>query len=284
MFFNNYLKPGKGVEKRDPNQPRIQIFFDILPRKLFELFKLNILYLLMSTPFYIITMVVMGIITSPLIVALKPMFDNVSLIRMDVAIRAVLTYVFTIFLGHGSTTAGYTYIMREYGREHHCWLISDFVGRTKSNFKQGMMIWIIDLFALLLFVVALRFYMQMKLLIFQCVILVLCVLYLMMHIYVYQMMVTFMLPLKSILKNSFILIIAKTSSSFLILILNIIIYIIIPIVVVLSSKNIMVTLIIILIEILVLLPITNFAINFYIEPVLNKYINIKSKNNKQKEE
>ena len=278
MFFNNYLKPGKGVEKRDPNQPRIQIFFDILPRKLFDLFKLNILYLLMSTPFYIITMVVMGIITSPLIVALKPMFDNVSLIRMDVAIRAVLTYVFTIFLGHGSTTAGYTYIMREYGREHHCWLISDFVRRTKSNFKQGMMIWIIDLFALLLFVVALRFYMQMKLLIFQCVILVLCVLYLMIHIYVYQMMVTFMLPLKSILKNSFILAVAKSPVSLLILLLNIIIYVVVPISIVVNAKNFIVILIMILIEVLILPPITSFATNFYIEPILNKYININNKN------
>lgn len=56
MFFGNYSKPGKGVNKRDPNQPRIQVFFDILPRKVWSLIKLNILYLLTSIPFFIVTM------------------------------------------------------------------------------------------------------------------------------------------------------------------------------------------------------------------------------------
>ena len=43
MFFNNYSKPGKGVNKRNPEQPRMQIFFDVLPRKLWDLLKLHIL-------------------------------------------------------------------------------------------------------------------------------------------------------------------------------------------------------------------------------------------------
>ena len=34
MFFYDYSKPGKGVNKRDPNQTPIFTFFDILHIKL----------------------------------------------------------------------------------------------------------------------------------------------------------------------------------------------------------------------------------------------------------
>lgn len=99
----------------------------------------------------------------------------------------------------------------------------------------------------------------------------------MMHIYVYQMMVTFDLPLKHILKNSLLLAIGKAPVSLLILILNIIIYAVIPFAIVMTAKSMVVILILLLIEVLILPPITSFAINFYIDPILDKYINAENK-------
>jgi len=277
MFFNNYSKPGKGVNKRNPDQSRLQVFGDVLPRKLWDLFKLNILYLLVTIPFFIVTMIVVGVISSPIIDGLATQVGNVSLVYLDLFLRIIIAFGFTIILGQGPITAGYTYIIREHSREHPCWLISDFFERVKSNFKQGILLWIIDLVVLYLFTVAIRFYGQSGMIILQYIIILVATLYAMMHIYVYQMMVTFDLPLKSILRNSFLLVIAKAPASLLILLLNIVIYAVIPVVVLLKAKSFIVILILLLVEVLVLPPITSFAINFYIDPILDKYINAENK-------
>ena len=277
MFFNNYSKPGKGVNKRNPDQPRIQVFFDVLPRKLWDLFKLNILYLLTMIPFFIVTMFVVGVISAPLVEAIATELANTELVYMDIVLRFIFAFLFMLFLGEGPATAGYTYIIREHGREHPCWLISDFFERVKSNFKQGILLWIIDLLVLYLMTVAIRFYGQSGMIILQYVMILVAVLYAMMHIYVYQMMVTFDLPLKHILKNSLLLAIGKAPVSLLILILNIIIYAVIPFAIVMTAKSMVVILILLLIEVLILPPITSFAINFYIDPILDKYINAENK-------
>ena len=253
MFFNNYSKPGKGVNKRNPDQPRIQVFFDVLPRKLWDLFKLNILYLSTMIPFFIVTMFVVGVISAPLVEAIATELANTELVYMDIVLRFIFAFLFMLFLGEGPVTAGYTYIIREHGREHpSCWLICDFFERFKANFKQGRLLWIIDLAVLYLFTVAIRFYGQSGLIILQYVMILVAALCAMMHIYVYQMMVTFDLPLKSILKNSFLLAIAKAPASLLILLLNIVIYAVIPVVVILTAKSFIVILILLLVEVLML--------------------------------
>ena len=111
MFFNNYEKPGKGVDKREPNQPRIQIYFDILPRKMWSLFKLNILYLLTIAPFFLITMLVAGVISSAIV---NTSVLNISEASLDTILRVILAYVFMVFLGQGPTTAGYTYVVQRF--------------------------------------------------------------------------------------------------------------------------------------------------------------------------
>lgn len=277
MFFNNYSKPGRGVNKREPNQPRVQVFWDVLPRKLWNLLKLNVLHLLVALPFLIITMIVAGAISSPLVDSLALMVDESELMSIDIALRIFSAFLVFIFLGQGPVTAGYTYIIREYGREHHCWLISDFFERFKSNFKQGILVWIIDLVVLYLFAVAIRFYGQLGITVLQYVVIIMAGIYAMMHIYIYQMMVTFDLTLKSILRNSFLLSMAKAPASLLILLLNIIIYAVIPIAVMLTTRSSIVILIMLLAEVLILPPITSFATSFFVDPILDKYINVENK-------
>ena len=155
--------------------------------------------------------------------------------------------------------------------------MQDFFEQFKSNFKQGILLWIIDLAIIYLFTVAIKFYGQSGLIILQYVMIFMAVIYVMMHLYAYQMMVTFDLPLKSILRNSLLLAMAKAPASLLMLLLNTVVYIVVPVVVMLTTKSSMVILILFLMEVLVLPPITSFAINFYIDPILDKYINAENK-------
>ena len=277
MFFNDYSKPGRGVKKRDPNQPRIQVFMDVMPRKLWDLIKLNMLYLLTAIPLFSVTMVIVGIVSSTITDLIVVVFGDAAMVSFDVIMRIILAFWFMIILGLGPVTAGYTYIIREYSREHYCWIISDFFERFKSNFKQGILLWIIDLAVFFLLVVAFKFYMNRGIFILQYIILLAGVMYAMIHIYIYQMMVTFDLSLKSLFRNSLIMSIAKAPASLIILLSNIIIYAIIPIAVLMTAKSNIIILIMLLTEVLILPPVTSFAINFYLDPILDKHINVENK-------
>ncbi len=272
MFFKNYDKPGPGIQPRNPDEPRIKIFWDIFPRKLCNLFKLNLLYLLVSVPFFLVTMVVAGVISLPVITSAASELTAVQVNGYDILIRFLVAFLFMIFAGLGPATAGFSYIIREYADECPCWLIGDFFEKLKSNFKQSILLWLIDLAVFYVLTVAFSFYGQTQNTIFQYIILVMILVYMMMHTYIYQMMITFDLPLKHILKNSLLLAMGKAPSSLIILICNILIYAVLPCVVILSKAGLLTTLIILLAEIFLFPSITNFITVFYITPMIRKYI------------
>ena len=272
MFFRDYAKPGKGVNKRDPNERRIKVFFDVFPRKIWDLFKLNILYVLASLPFVVVTMIVAGAVSS---LVMNNIFSTTLSVEdvgiYDILIRTTVTFLFMIFAGFGPTTAGCAYIIREHACERHCWLISDFFARFKSNFKQSTLLWLVDLVVLYLFTVAYGFYGQSGSVIFQYIILLVALIYIMMHFYIYQIMITYDLSLKNILKNSFLMTMGKVPVNLLILICNIVIYVVIPISLIMLKADSLVTMIILLADVLFLPSITNFITSFYVISVLKKY-------------
>ncbi len=273
MFFYNYSKPGKGVNKRDPNQPRWQIFLDIYPRKLWDLFKLNLLYLISALPFFAVTMVVCGVITSPIIDKAVLSSPDMNFLKYDILLRFAFSFIFMMFVGIGPATAGFAYIIREYANEHHCNMMSDYFERFKSNFKQSIILWVIDLIVLYVFSVAIRFYGETGKIVFQYILIVVSVIYVMMHIYIYPMMITFDLPLKHILKNSCLIALGKAPMNLLILGLNVLLYIIIPFTAIMHPKSLLALIVILFLEVFVFPPITNFITGFSVIPVLNKYVN-----------
>lgn len=274
MFFNNYSKPGKGVNKRDPNQPKWQVFLDVFPRKLWDLVKLNMLYLLVALPFFALTMVVSGVITGPVINEAISTSADVSFFGYDILLRIAFSFLFTIFIGLGPATSGFVYIIKEHASERPCMLLSDFFKAFKSNFKQSMLLWIIDLIVLYVFTVAIRFYGDMGKTIFQYVFMVVSLMYVMMHIYTYRMITTFDLPLKHILKNSFLISLGNAPINLIIVACNALIYIIIPIYILMYAKSFLAILITILVGIFVFPAITYFITEFCVSSILGKYIDV----------
>ena len=272
MFFNNYSKPGKGVEKRNPNQPRILTFFDILPRKIWFLFKLNLINILYSIPFCIIIMIAIGIVSIPMIGITQTNVDASNVVKIDIILRLGLTYLYMVFLGGGPSTAGYLYVIRKTVEERYCWLNSDFFEAYKTNFKRSTLLWIIDFFVFALLVVAFEIYGQSEFLVLQCGIVCIGCMYAMMHLYVYQMIFTFELPIRKILKNSLLIVIMKAPISILFMFLNVIIKIIIPASIYMKINGFGIAMILILCDVLFIAPILDFAENFYIIPMLKKHI------------
>ncbi len=278
MFFSNYNKPGKGVNKRDPNQPRITTFFEILPRKLWDLCKVNMLYMIAALPFFLFTMIITGVISSRISDSLFVSLGDPSLeptfALIDIALRVILSLFFSIFYGLGPATAGATYIIRNYGREEHCWLVSDFFERFRTNFKQSFCIWAIDLAALYLLTIAIEFYVNSGIYILAFILVLVAFVYTLMHLYIYQILITFDLPLKHVFKNSLIFAMANAPKNFLLLLITIMIHIVIPIAAVFITQNLIVILIIILLELILLPTLTSFTTNFFIYSDIEKYINI----------
>jgi len=273
VFFNNYSKPGPGVKKRDPNLPRKQIFFEILPRNIWKLTKLNILYLSFALPFFIVTMLAMGVISTPIVNMLATQQDigMTDVAGHDIIIRFGLSFWFTVFLGQGPITAGLTYIVREYGNENHCWLFSDFIERIKSNFKQGIALWIVDLLVVCGGSIALMFYLRAKMLFLVIALVAVLNIFFLAHIYIYQMMITYDLNLKHIFKNSVLIALGKLPQSLIIIAGFIIVYILIPYIALFYGQG-LVFLAVLAIEVFLFPALTTFTVNFYIKPILEKYI------------
>lgn len=282
LFFKNYSTPGKGVNKRDPNQPRYQIFVDILPRNMWRLVKLSVLYLSFALPFFIVTMLAMGTVSSQIInflaTRIPESVTSESLIKYDLLIKIVLSFWFTMFLGQGPITAGLTYIVREYGNERHCWLISDFFSKVKSNFKQGIVLWLIDLFVACGGFIAIIFYMKANMYIFVAILFFVINTYFLAHIYIYQIMITYDLKLKDIFRNSILIALGKLPLSLLIMISLVFIYVGLPWVTVLYGQSIL-FLIMLAMEVFVFPALSAFTVNFCIYPILKSCMENNRDNN-----
>ena len=272
MFFYDYSKTGKGVNKRDPNQTPIFTFFDILHIKLGSLVKLNFLHFFVALPFFVVELFVVGIVSVPLIEFMKLNVDINSVARIDTILRFSMAYLYMAILGQGPVTAGYTCIMRKYVEERHCWLISDFFEGIRNNFKKSIVLWNVDLLVFYTFVIAFKFYNEAGFLILQYIIIGIGCIYIMMHTYIYKMIVTFELNMKNIIKNSFYLTIGKFPISSVFFLLNITIYAVIPVGIFLYVENFMLKSMLMMINFLILAPIMDFATSFYVIPMLKKYI------------
>ena len=296
MFGFNYQKPGKGVNKRDPNQPKISIFFELLGRKLFNLLKVNLWYLLTAIPTFLVAMVIAGIVTSPIIdssmdglkAALSLNGNHISegeflrnIFLVDMILRVFIALVFTVFIGHGPTTAGITYILRNYSREEHSWLFSDWWQHTKANAGQAILVWLIDVLVFLMVVVAVRFYVMSggAMILLAGLLVVIYLIYLMMHFYIYQLMITFKNSLKNIFKNAFILTMEKSPRNLLMFFILFLVHILLPFMAVLNGWGMKFWLVFVLLEVLILVSVSLFMVNFFVYTQLERYIKEDSEEN-----
>jgi uncharacterized membrane protein YesL len=201
-------------------------------------------------------------------------------LSFDMAIRFILALGFTIFLGQGPTTAGITYILRNYAREEHAWLLSDWWQHTKSNFWQAMVVWIIDLIVVVVLATAFRFYAGMggPMIYLSGIVIVVSIVYVMMHFYIYQLMVTFKNSIRHIFKNALILTLEKSPRNMLMLVVLLVIHIGIPYIGLMKQWTLKAWTIFGAIEILYMIALSGFITNFFVYPQLERYINAEESN------
>ncbi|MCD8180059.1 MAG: hypothetical protein LUF26_01065 [Firmicutes bacterium] len=231
LFGGGYDKPGKGVDKNEPKKKGFFLFFDVLIHKFSKFIGANCLYSLVSILWAAILFVVgmfmlanTGIVTS-----LAAAMEGTGIGEADLQVILAIMFAVSVFVlwGSGPASAAYAYVNRCFTRGEPVWVASDGKDKFKENFKQGMIVVIIDLLVLVLGMNAVHFYYSLYAesgsilwMLLTYVMVLALIIYTMMHPYLYQMMVTFECKTGALYKNALIITLAKLPGNFFLLLFD----------------------------------------------------------------
>lgn len=248
-LMNNYYygKSGKGdFRKEDMPETRWQLFWDTLRTRLSGLCRLNLIYMLIWLP----TIIVLGM-------TLLNGYQNLSMIqaaqegRLSEYVEAVSqgentvtvteeqqqqlaqinvlelvdSRLFTMLLilipciaVTGPFTAGISYVTRNWARDEHAFMWSDFKDAVKKNWKQGLAVSSITSVLPAIVYMCWRFYgnlaaKQVIMIVPQALVVIIAILWSISVTYMHPMEVTYDLKLSGLLRNGFLLGIARLPMS-----------------------------------------------------------------------
>lgn len=275
LFFRSYDKPGPGIDPDAPQKRSFFRFFDIFFRKFWHFSKTSMLYSITLIPTFIIIAFLMMIVTLKMAegVATEISSQESAWIILPALFLANL---YTALWGMGPATAGVTYIMRNFSREEHAWLWSDFKDSVKGNFKQAIVVFLIDLVMAVLFYVAIVVYSSMTGFMSALVgiVYLMIAIYTMMHFYIYPMMVTFDLKLKDLYRNALLFTISKLPSNLFVAAVLVLLHLVLPIYLIFvgGQYTMILLLVFLMLEIVILQGFSAFLVNFNAYPKLKKYM------------
>lgn len=154
--------------------------------------------------------------------------DNYNYYIMNMSVY--FTVFFLMTLGGGPFTAGFSYVIRNFSREEHAFVVSDFFEHTRKNLKQSFLVTIIDIFLIVICFININFYSTATILnpsftfIAKVIMIIFFLMYLIARMYLYSLMVTFDSRLFKLYKLSYMLTILKLPQMILMFIINIAIY------------------------------------------------------------
>ncbi len=211
-FFNhsNFSRPGRGVSKNAPQKRGFFRFFELLGRKFWSICTLSLTYTLFAVPFFIVYLLLSTVMVSTFAKA-----EGTTQIMAYSAISIAL--LFTMYLGAGPASAGHTRILTDFSREEPVFLWSDFLESLKKKFVPTLLLFVLDIVVIFLFTFATLFYfgnMDTGLPVFFRIVLgmlmlLISLVYVMMHPFVYCLIVDKNLRLFEALSLAFTMTMAK---------------------------------------------------------------------------
>lgn len=210
--FFDYTKPGKGVSKDDVQKTGISLYLDIFMRRFWKFVTLNLIFLVVSIPAIVIAFRI-SVFAVSYLATLAKMEMTSEIITSLQFVGIMMTAIVLQLCGSGPASAGMSYVLRKYVNDTHSWVLSDFFDNFKSNFKQSLGVYLINIVGLCIYGVCFVFYSYampgMAGMFLRTVITVVAVVFAMMQMYTYQLMVSFELKFKDIYRNAFFLVMAK---------------------------------------------------------------------------
>ncbi len=221
-IINNYFYGKAGKADYTPEQmptTRVKLFFEMLRIHFAGLMGMNLFYLLFCLP-----ALIWSLFNFELMQALS------SLPSAPETLQQISDHWFIYLVGMipclglcGIGAPGLMYVMRNWARDQHAFGLSDFRDNVKANWKQGLVIGLINGVSLFIGYVSYRFYGQlaatqtMFFVVPQMLVVTVCVLWWMINMQIYTMMVTYDMKLSQLIRNSAIIAIARLPWSLLFL-------------------------------------------------------------------
>lgn len=200
-LFGGYNKAGPGVSKNGPEKKSFFVFWELYARNFLNLLLASLIYML---------------VIYPCIIPFLATFFYVT--EGSVNLYTILTMLPMVLIG--PATCGFAYITRNYTRRKHVFLWHDFWDKFKKNFKQGLIAGAVDLILIIVSYYNITFYyyqgLEQQFFVYMLIAYIfLLVIYLSIRYYVYTMIVTFDLKMRSIYKNAFLFAVAKLGQNLL---------------------------------------------------------------------
>ncbi|NLI21903.1 MAG: DUF624 domain-containing protein [Clostridiales bacterium] len=297
-FMNNYFygKSGKGdYTKEDLPSTRRQLFWETLRTRLSGLVRLNFLYMLAWLPvmaviaYHVLTLysVLAGLADLPAQVEAGAItaaeYAQQQALLGDavkaLALRAFLLLIPAIAIT-GPFTAGLSLITRNWARDEHAFVWSDFKDAAKENWKQALATSAITGFVPLIVYVCWMFYgelaaQQSLFIIPQVLSLMLGALWMMSLLYAYPLMVTYRLRYRDLLRNSFLLTVGRLPGTLALKLLSLMPVVIAALVSVFTPYLQWAVMVSFLYYVLAGFSLSRFVGASYTNAVFDRYINVK---------
>ncbi len=151
----SYFRPGKGVDRDEPQKKAFFRFFELYGRKFWRYVLINLIYLAVLLPFvmYLYATVYDRLYYLFLSMGFTP--EQVENVWTPFLYLTTLYYAYVppvvtnillalSILAYGPCRAGVTYVIRNFTQEQHAW-ISDIWDKAKENWKQGLLFGLLDM-------------------------------------------------------------------------------------------------------------------------------------------
>ncbi|MBN1776579.1 MAG: DUF624 domain-containing protein [Clostridiales bacterium] len=245
-LINNYLygKSGKGdYTKDDLPTTRSQLFREMLRVRLSGLMRLNLLYMLAWLPAMIVIAYHLILIFTVLgdMANAQFLFEEGSLLRADLdlqlsqgleQIKSIILFGLLLLIPAmtitGPFTPGLCLVTRNWARDEHAFIFSDFKDAVKENWKQGLLTGFITGLVPVVAYVCWDFYgslasqSSMFYVVPQMLTLLVAILWLMSLIFTYPLMVSYKLKYLQLIRNSFLLTLGRLPQTFLFKIISLV--------------------------------------------------------------
>ena len=224
-LFNSYFYGKAGKADYTPDQMpknRFELFFTALRGQFGKLITLNLLYAVFCIPmFFWIALNA---------TALSQIAAETGAVNGFVDEGYLTSFVWWMvpcltLAGIGST--GQMYVLRNWSRDQHSFMMSDFKDSIKTNWKQGVLLGLINGLSFLILYIGTQFYGEMAknnafFMFPQAVVVVIVVVWWMMNMLTYPMIVSYEMRFKDIVRNSALIAIARLPWSVLYFVLTIV--------------------------------------------------------------
>lgn len=220
-MMNNfyYGKSGKGdFNKEDLPTNRWQLFWEMLRVRFSALIRLNLMYVVAWLPTMIVIMIGAMSLLTGLTTEDGQAVENVMELAQSILFSTLVLLIPCVTIT-GIVTPGVAYVTRNWSRDEHAFIWSDFKDAVKENWKQGLVISLMTSLVPIIVYTCWNFYGSLAstqsavMIVPQVLVLMLGVIWYLAVTYMHPLIVSYKLKMKDVLRNGVLLAIARLPMS-----------------------------------------------------------------------